>query len=79
MSILHLADDVRANDVKQQSSSFLPGFGVLHCCYALQLCGLYERRPNQLEVLQRDNYYAFGLRKEPVVKAGINKYLYNGK
>ncbi|NTE04328.1 RHS repeat-associated core domain-containing protein [Agrobacterium tumefaciens] len=34
---------------------------------------------NQLEVLQRDDYYAFGLRKEPVVKAGTNKYLYNGK
>jgi len=34
---------------------------------------------NQLEVLQRDNYYAFGLRKEPVAKAGLNKYLYNGK
>jgi hypothetical protein len=34
---------------------------------------------NQLEVLQRDNYYAFGLKKEPVVKAGTNKYLYNGK
>ena len=33
----------------------------------------------QLEVLQQDNYYAFGLRKEPVVKAGTNKYLYNGK
>jgi len=32
-----------------------------------------------LEVLQQDNYYAFGLRKEPVVKAGTNKYLYNGK
>ncbi|MCX2496382.1 RHS repeat-associated core domain-containing protein, partial [Pedobacter sp. PF22-3] len=24
-------------------------------------------------------YYAFGLRKEPVAKAGLNKYLYNGK
>ncbi|MBB6240340.1 RHS repeat-associated protein, partial [Pedobacter sp. AK013] len=34
---------------------------------------------NQLEVLQQDNYYAFGLRKEPVAKAGTNKYLYNGK
>jgi RHS repeat-associated protein len=34
---------------------------------------------NQLEVLQRDDYYAFGLRKEPVAKAGLNKYLYNGK
>ncbi|MBB6238794.1 hypothetical protein HDC90_003441 [Pedobacter sp. AK013] len=29
---------------------------------------------NQLEVLQQDNYYAFGLRKEPVVKTGTNKY-----
>ncbi|MBB6238791.1 RHS repeat-associated protein [Pedobacter sp. AK013] len=34
---------------------------------------------NQLEVLQQDNYYAFGLRKEPVAKEGTNKYLYNGK
>ncbi len=34
---------------------------------------------NQLEVLQQDNYYAFGLRKEPFAKAGTNKYLYNGK
>ncbi|MDQ0639308.1 RHS repeat-associated protein [Pedobacter sp. W3I1] len=33
----------------------------------------------QLEVLQRDDYYAFGLRKDPVVIAGTNKYLYNGK
>lgn len=33
----------------------------------------------ELEVLQRDNYYAFGLRKDPVVKPGTNNYLYNGK
>jgi len=32
---------------------------------------------NLLEVLQRDNYYAFGLRK--VASDGTNKYLYNGK
>ncbi|MBB6236402.1 RHS repeat-associated protein [Pedobacter sp. AK013] len=32
---------------------------------------------NQLEVLQRDDYYAFGLRK--VATGGTNKYLYNGK
>jgi len=32
---------------------------------------------NLLEVLQRDDYYAFGLRK--VTSGGTNKYLYNGK
>jgi len=32
---------------------------------------------NLLEVLQRDDYYAFGLRK--VARDGTNKYLYNGK
>ncbi|OWK70636.1 hypothetical protein CBW18_11885 [Pedobacter sp. AJM] len=32
---------------------------------------------NQLEVLQRDDYYAFGLRKN--TQFGNNKYLYNGK
>ncbi|MCX2491834.1 ParB N-terminal domain-containing protein [Pedobacter sp. PF22-3] len=32
---------------------------------------------NLLEVLQRDDYYAFGLRK--VASDGTNKYLYNGK
>ena len=32
---------------------------------------------NLLEVLQRDNYYAFGLRKPS--QFGNNKYLYNGK
>ena len=31
----------------------------------------------QLEVIQRDDYYAFGLRK--VTAGGTNKYLYNGK
>lgn len=30
---------------------------------------------NQLEVLQRDDYYAFGLSKKPVAKAGTNKNL----
>ncbi|MCX2491836.1 RHS repeat-associated core domain-containing protein [Pedobacter sp. PF22-3] len=35
--------------------------------------------PYSLEVIQRDDYFAFGLRKEPVAKAGLNKYLYNGK
>ncbi|MCX2430588.1 RHS repeat-associated core domain-containing protein, partial [Pedobacter sp. GR22-10] len=32
---------------------------------------------HQLEVLQRDDYYAFGLRKN--TQFGNNKYLYNGK
>ncbi len=32
---------------------------------------------NQLEVLQRDDYYAFGLRNS--TQSGNNKYLYNGK
>ncbi len=32
---------------------------------------------NNLQILQRDNYYAFGKRK--VVQSGTNKYLYNGK
>ncbi|MFD2581599.1 DUF6443 domain-containing protein [Pedobacter vanadiisoli] len=34
---------------------------------------------NQLEVLQRDDYYAFGLRKMGVPNSNTNKYLYNGK
>lgn len=33
----------------------------------------------ELDILQRDDYYAFGKRKDPVVKPGTNKYLYNGK
>ncbi|NMN37178.1 DUF6443 domain-containing protein [Pedobacter sp. SG918] len=39
----------------------------------------FYKNPNtgQLEVLQRDDYYAFGLRK--VATGGTNKYLYNGK
>ncbi|WP_051291073.1 M91 family zinc metallopeptidase [Pedobacter glucosidilyticus] len=32
---------------------------------------------NNLDILQRDDYYAFGKRK--VVQGGTNKYLYNGK
>ena len=35
--------------------------------------------PYDIEVIQRDDYYAFGMRKNPVVKAGTNSYLYNGK
>jgi len=34
---------------------------------------------NQLEVLQRDDYYAFGLRKMGVPNSNTNKYLYNSK
>jgi RHS repeat-associated protein len=34
---------------------------------------------NQLEVLQRDDYYAFGLRKAGSPNSNVNKYLYNGK
>jgi RHS repeat-associated protein len=39
----------------------------------------YYKNPssNQVEVIQRDNYYAFGLRK--IALEGNNKYLYNGK
>ncbi|KIA95220.1 hypothetical protein OC25_07870 [Pedobacter kyungheensis] len=35
--------------------------------------------PYALEVIQRDDYYAFGLRKAGLVGANNNKYLYNGK
>ncbi|KIA92318.1 hypothetical protein OC25_16660, partial [Pedobacter kyungheensis] len=35
--------------------------------------------PYALEVIQRDDYYAFGLRKEGSPNANVNKYLYNGK
>ena len=39
---------------------------------------IYGNPPtNQLEVIQRDDYYAFGLRK--IGKGGDNNYLYNGK
>jgi len=34
---------------------------------------------NQLQVLQRDDYYAFGLRKSQLAASNENKYLYNGK
>ena len=33
----------------------------------------------QVSVFQRDDYYAFGLRKEGVPNSNLNKYLYNGK
>jgi RHS repeat-associated protein len=33
----------------------------------------------QLEVLQRDDYYAFGLRKMGLPNSNTNRYLYNGK
>ena len=41
----------------------------------------FYRNPvsNAFDLLQRDDYYAFGKRKDPVVKPGTNKYLYNGK
>lgn len=39
----------------------------------------YNNAVGQIEVLQRDDYYAFGMRKMPVVKPGTNSYLYNGK
>lgn len=42
----------------------------------------YKNPNNQsLELLQRDDYYAFGLRKDPktLVSSNDNKYLYNGK
>jgi RHS repeat-associated protein len=33
----------------------------------------------QIEVLQRDDYYAFGLRKMGLPNSNTNRYLYNGK
>ncbi len=35
--------------------------------------------PNALEVFQRDDYYAFGMRKMGSPNSNTNKYLYNGK
>ncbi|MEH3112274.1 DUF6443 domain-containing protein [Pedobacter terrae] len=35
--------------------------------------------PYALEVIQRDDYYAFGLRKIGSPNSNVNKYLYNGK
>lgn len=42
---------------------------------------MFYQNPNtkQLEVLQRDDYYAFGLRKSTIAASNDNKYLYNGK
>lgn len=40
----------------------------------------FYKNPNSgLEVLQRDDYYAFGLRKSAKGASNENKYLYNGK
>ena len=41
----------------------------------------FNRHPvtGQLQPLQADNYYAFGMRRTPVAIPGTNKYLYNGK
>ncbi|WP_307527540.1 RHS repeat domain-containing protein [Pedobacter sp. W3I1] len=41
----------------------------------------FYKNPNtgQLEVLQRDEYYAFGLHKLKLDNSNSNKYLYNGK
>jgi len=35
--------------------------------------------PYTLEVIQRDDYYAFGLRKAGSPNSNVNQYLYNGK
>ncbi|WP_369817084.1 RHS repeat domain-containing protein, partial [Pedobacter sp. Leaf176] len=40
----------------------------------------YQNPANQqIEVIQRDDYYAFGLRKMNSPNSNTNKYLYNGK
>lgn len=41
----------------------------------------FYQNPNShlLEVIQRDDYYAFGLRKMGLPNSNTNKYLYNGK
>nr|WP_315423729.1 DUF6443 domain-containing protein [uncultured Pedobacter sp.] len=41
----------------------------------------FYKNPNteQLQIIQRDDYYAFGQRKNTLVSGVENKYLYNGK